>query len=100
MSKGSAPLKNNRLLLFVYYHSCNTVITSQSLRHCKIIQKKQIQISNYNKTIKTMAKMTKAQLSAQGKKITSEAKRIRKASPNKKWTTCMKEAGKKFKKKK
>jgi hypothetical protein len=47
-----------------------------------------------------MAKMTKAQLSAMGKKITSEAKRIRKASPGKKWTTCMKEAGKKFKKKK
>jgi len=47
-----------------------------------------------------MAKMTKTQLSAMGKKITSEAKRIRKASPNKKWTTCMKEAGKKFKRKK
>ena len=47
-----------------------------------------------------MAKMTKAQLSAMGKKITTEAKRIRKASPKKKWTTCMKEAGKKLKKKK
>ena len=42
--------------------------------------------------------MTKQQLSAMGKKITSEAKRIRKASPGKKWTTCMKEAGRKFKK--
>jgi len=44
-----------------------------------------------------MAKMTKTQLSAMGKAITGEAKRIRKSSPNKKWTTCMKEAGKKFK---
>ena len=44
--------------------------------------------------------MTKKQLSAQGKRITNEAKRIRKASPGKKWTTYMKEAGKKFKKKK
>jgi hypothetical protein len=42
--------------------------------------------------------MTKAQLTAMGKKITTEAKKIRKASPGKKWQTCMKEAGKKFKK--
>ena len=47
-----------------------------------------------------MAKMTKAQLSAMGKKITTEAKRIRKANPGKKWTTCIKEAGKNFKRKK
>ncbi|MDD4699183.1 MAG: hypothetical protein PHV07_02860 [Oscillospiraceae bacterium] len=45
-----------------------------------------------------MAKLTKKQLSEMGKKITSEAKKIRKASPKKKWTTCMKEAGKKYKK--
>lgn len=44
-----------------------------------------------------MAKMTKKQLSEMGKKITGEAKKIRKSSPNKKWTTCMKEAGKKMK---
>ena len=44
--------------------------------------------------------MTKSQLSAMGKRITSEAKRIRKRNPNKKWTTCMKEAGKSFKKSK
>jgi len=31
------------------------------------------------------------------KKIITEAKRIRKESPNKKWTTCVKEAGKKLK---
>ena len=43
--------------------------------------------------------MTKAQLSAQGKRLMAEAKRIRKAAPGKKWTTCVKEAGKKFKKK-
>ncbi|MBN2776229.1 MAG: hypothetical protein JXR36_01220 [Bacteroidales bacterium] len=47
-----------------------------------------------------MAKMTKKALSAMGKKITSDAKKIRKAHPNKKWTTCMKEAGKAYKKKK
>jgi hypothetical protein len=44
-----------------------------------------------------MAKKTKAQLSAMGKKITSEAKKIRNQNPNKKWKTCMKEAGKKLK---
>lgn len=42
--------------------------------------------------------MTKAQLGAQGKKIMNKAKLIRKASPKKKWTTCVKEAGKSFKK--
>lgn len=44
--------------------------------------------------------MTKSQMSAMGKEITNEAKRIRKANPKKKWTTCMKEAGKKYKAKK
>jgi len=47
-----------------------------------------------------MAKMTKKQLGAMGKAITNKAKQIRKSSPGKKWTTCMKEAGKAFKKKK
>jgi len=45
-----------------------------------------------------MAKMTKTALRAQGKRLMNEAKRIRKASPAKKWTTCVKEAGKKFRK--
>ncbi|MDR0207018.1 MAG: hypothetical protein LBI45_07175 [Bacteroidales bacterium] len=44
-----------------------------------------------------MAKLTKRQMSANGKRITSKAKAIRKASPGKKWTTCMKEAGKQLK---
>jgi len=47
-----------------------------------------------------MAKMTKKELSKMGKAITGKAKQIRKASPGKKWTTCIKEAGKAFKKKK
>lgn len=45
-----------------------------------------------------MAKMTKTKLASQGSKIMAEAKKIRKAYPNKKWTTCVKEAGKAFKK--
>jgi len=44
-----------------------------------------------------MAKLSKSQLSANGKKITTRAKQIRKANPGKKWTTCMKEAGKQLK---
>jgi len=44
-----------------------------------------------------MAKMTKSKLSANGKRITNKAKQIRKANPGKKWTTCMKEAGKALK---
>ena len=44
-----------------------------------------------------MAKMTKAKLAEMGKKITGEAKKIHKSNPRKKWTTCMKEAGKKLK---
>ena len=46
-----------------------------------------------------MAKLSKAALAAQGRKITGEAKRIRAAHPSMKWTTAMKEAGKKFRKK-
>lgn len=52
------------------------------------------------KAKKKTKKMTNAKLGAMGKKITSEAKRIRSKSPGKKWITCMKEAGKKMKKKK
>jgi hypothetical protein len=44
-----------------------------------------------------MSKKTKKQMASMGKKITSEAKKIQKASPRKKWTNCMKEAGKKLK---
>lgn len=43
-------------------------------------------------------KMTKQKLASQGKKIMTEAKKIRSKSPGKKWTTCVKEAGKKLKK--
>jgi hypothetical protein len=42
--------------------------------------------------------MSKSKLSSQGSEIMSIAKRIRKANPRKKWTTCVKEAGKEFKK--
>ena len=65
---------------------------------------------NINKTImakkrittgkeKSTSKMTKGKLSSQGSEIMRIAKRIRKANPRKKWTTCVKEAGKEFKKK-
>lgn len=43
-----------------------------------------------------MAKLTKKQLGAMGKKITGIAKEIRKSHPSMKWTTAMKEAGKKM----
>lgn len=46
-----------------------------------------------------MPKLTKTQLAAKGKRIMAEAKRIRKASPSKKWQNCVKEAGKKVGKK-
>lgn len=46
-----------------------------------------------------MTKLTKKQLGAMGTKITTEAKKIRKANPGKKWTDCMKAAGKSLKKK-
>jgi hypothetical protein len=45
-----------------------------------------------------MAKMTKKALGDMGKKIMTKAKAIRKSSPGKKWTTCVKEAGKSLKK--
>ena len=43
--------------------------------------------------------MTKSKLSSQGSEIMRIAKRIRKANPRKKWTTCVKEAGKEYKRK-
>ena len=46
-----------------------------------------------------MAKMTKAKLARTGKEIMKIAKRIRKKSPNKKWTNCVKEAGREWKRK-
>lgn len=51
------------------------------------------------KTRKSGTRMTKSKLSNQGSEIMRIAKRIRKANPRKKWTTCVKEAGKEFKKK-
>lgn len=45
-----------------------------------------------------MAKMSKAKLSSQGTQIMAIAKKIRKEYPRKKWTTCVKEAGAKWKK--
>ena len=50
------------------------------------------------KTKKTKKRMTSSRLSSQGSEIMRIAKRIRKANPRKKWTTCVKEAGKEFKK--
>jgi hypothetical protein len=47
----------------------------------------------------TGKRMTKSKLSSQGSEIMRIAKRIRKANPRKKWTTCVKEAGKEFKRK-
>lgn len=44
-----------------------------------------------------MAKQTKAQLAARGRKIMAAAKAIRRAHPGKKWTMCVKEAAKKGK---
>ena len=51
------------------------------------------------KTKKATTKSGKSKLSKQGSEIMRIAKRIRKANPRKKWTTCVKEAGKEFKKK-
>lgn len=45
----------------------------------------------------TAKKMTKKEFGTMGKTIMTEAKRIRKASPGKKWTNCVKEAGRKYK---
>ena len=43
-----------------------------------------------------MPKMNKIELGAMGKKIMTKAKAIRKANPRKKWTSCVKEAGKSY----
>ena len=43
--------------------------------------------------------MTKSKLGKQGSEIMRIAKRIRNTNPRKKWTTCVKEAGKEFKRK-
>ena len=45
-----------------------------------------------------MPKMTKKEFGAMGKKIMTKAKAIRKANPRKKWPSCVKEAGKTYKK--
>lgn len=42
-----------------------------------------------------MKAASKAKLAARGRKIMAAAKAIRRASPGKKWTTCVKEAAKK-----
>lgn len=51
-----------------------------------------------SKTKRSGTRMTKSKLSNQGSEIMRIAKRIRKANPRKKWTTCVKEAGKEWKK--
>ncbi len=51
------------------------------------------------KTRKSATRTTKSKISKQGSEIMRIAKRIRKANPRKKWQTCVKEAGKEFKKK-
>ena len=43
-----------------------------------------------------MPKMNKTELGAMGKRIMTKAKAIRKANPRKKWTSCVKEAGKSY----
>lgn len=55
--------------------------------------------TNRRKTKRSGTRMTKSKLSSQGSEIMRIAKRIRKANPRKKWTTCVKEAGKEFKRK-
>lgn len=47
-----------------------------------------------------MAKLSKKQLSKTGSEIMSMAKKIRRANPKKKWTDCVKQAGKEWKRKK
>lgn len=50
------------------------------------------------KTRKKTNQSAKTKIASIGKKIMTEAKKIRKASPRKKWTSCVAEAGRKFKK--
>ena len=51
------------------------------------------------KTKRSAKKVVKSKLGQQGTEIMKIAKRIRKDNPRKKWTTCVKEAGKEFKRK-
>lgn len=44
-------------------------------------------------------RMTKTRLASQGSEIMRIAKRIRRENPRKKWTTCVSEAGKEYRKK-
>jgi len=46
-----------------------------------------------------MAKMTRTKLRKTGTEIMAIAKRIRKKNPRKKWTECVKAAGKEWKRK-
>ena len=46
-----------------------------------------------------MAKMTKTKLRKTGTEIMALAKRIQKKHPRKKWTECVKQAGKEWKRK-
>jgi hypothetical protein len=48
--------------------------------------------------LRKVAKLTKKALGSMGAKIMRKAKEIRKKSPSKKWTSCVKEAGKQLKK--
>lgn len=45
-----------------------------------------------------MTKLSKKALSSMGSKIMRKAKEIRKENPGKKWTSCVKEAGRSLKK--
>lgn len=42
-----------------------------------------------------MAKLTKKELAAQGRKIMADAKKIREKNPGMKWQNCVKKAAKK-----
>jgi hypothetical protein len=50
------------------------------------------------KSSKKSGRRSKNKIGAQGSEIMKIAKRIRRDNPRKKWTTCVKEAGKEWKK--
>jgi hypothetical protein len=50
------------------------------------------------KSSKKFGRRSKNKIGAQGSEIMKIAKRIRRDNPRKKWTTCVKEAGKEWKK--
>jgi hypothetical protein len=50
------------------------------------------------KSTKKSRSRSKKDIGAQGSEIMKIAKRIRRDNPRKKWTTCVKEAGKEWKK--